>query len=232
MSQPSPPLGRTTSNVFISTWYDEEDPVLSKLCKRERGRYENFRDFAENTRKKYGIDKMAYWQQPEEVERDEDGMVVVNEDGDYSKAKLEAMADALLRDYGKEELCKECLEINREHPGEPTGHIERVPVYTRGTGEPVLNEDGTPQTVDYPEVRCPLGHVWFRGEGKARGNDGENPVLFEEHLAQRRRREIYTSGGTPDPNIVSGIYNRTHPQGRKQNTDKQRKEHGASFYRN
>lgn len=67
--------------------------------------------------------------------------------------------------------------------------------------------------------------------GKARGIAGENPVLFEEHLYSRKRREIYNQNGVPDPSINEGMFWRTHPQGRKVNSDDQRKKHGASFYR-
>lgn len=223
----SPP---TLVSGYRGSWYDEEDPVLSKL-ERGAGRYEDHRDFMLNTMKKYGSDKM-YWNNDEiEVERDDDGDVVVDSERDYSNREMEAMADALLRDYAKLELCRECLDKHRESIGEETGKIELLPMFK--DGEPVLDDKGRQMTMASPEMQCPANkrHKWYRGEGKSRGNDGSNPVLFEEHLAQRRRREIYTNEGTPDPNIVSGIYNRVHPQGRKVNTDKQRKEHGASFYR-
>lgn len=67
--------------------------------------------------------------------------------------------------------------------------------------------------------------------GKERGIGGDNPILFQEHEQARKRREIYTENGVPDPSLVSGLYNRTHPQGRKVNTDEARRKHGASFYR-
>lgn len=67
--------------------------------------------------------------------------------------------------------------------------------------------------------------------GKERGIGGENPVLFEEHLFSRKKREIYNINGVPDPEIVQGIYNRVHPQGRKVNSPEARKSNGASFYR-
>lgn len=69
------------------------------------------------------------------------------------------------------------------------------------------------------------------GTGRERGIGGENPILFEDHLHQRRRREIQCENGTPDPGIVVGLYNRTHPQGRKVNSPDQRKRNGASYYR-
>jgi hypothetical protein len=73
--------------------------------------------------------------------------------------------------------------------------------------------------------------------------NGENPILFEEHLYNRRRREINVASGTPDdlrglwdkPGVTRGdgqvLYNRTHPQGRKVNSEEARKRHGASWYR-
>lgn len=46
----------------------------------------------------------------------------------------------------------------------------------------------------------------------------------------RMRHEIYTANGTPDPAIASGLYWRTHPQGRKFNTGTTQAEGGHSFY--
>lgn len=48
---------------------------------------------------------------------------------------------------------------------------------------------------------------------------------------ERLKREIYTTHGTVDPNISSGMYWRSHPDGRKVNTDEQRKKNSASYYR-
>lgn len=67
--------------------------------------------------------------------------------------------------------------------------------------------------------------------GKPKGIKGDAPILFEEHLYARKRREIYNQNGTPDPSINEGMFWRTHPQGRKVNSDAQRRTHGASFYR-
>lgn len=69
------------------------------------------------------------------------------------------------------------------------------------------------------------------GTGKERGIGGDNPILFEDHLYQRRRREIQCASGTPDPEIVAGLYNRQHPQGRRVNSPEQRSKNGASYYR-
>ena len=67
--------------------------------------------------------------------------------------------------------------------------------------------------------------------GKVRGIGGENPILFDDHIRQRKRREVYNITGTADPNIEQGIYNRQHPGGRKVNSDEQRSKNGASYYR-
>lgn len=67
--------------------------------------------------------------------------------------------------------------------------------------------------------------------GNKRGIGGENPILFYAHLQARRRREIQPANGVPDPSIVQGIYNRTHKDGRKVNSEEQRRKNGASFYR-
>ncbi len=148
---------------------------------------------------------------------------------EYSKAQKEQIADTLLRQYGKKELCRECLTEGVEEEGGETGHVETIPQFEEG--DPLLGEDEVQITSDLPELQCPQGHIWYLGEGKSRGHAGDNPVLFEEHLIQRRRREIYPVDGIPDPSIVSGMYYKTHPQGRKVNTDKARRTQGASFYR-
>ncbi len=68
-------------------------------------------------------------------------------------------------------------------------------------------------------------------DGRKRGIGGENPILFAEHIYARRRREIYPVNGTPDPSLVAGIYNRTHPDGRKTNSEEARKKNGASYFK-
>jgi hypothetical protein len=69
----------------------------------------------------------------------------------------------------------------------------------------------------------------LRADFKVRPNSDYPVVLLEEHLKPRRKREIYVGNGIPDPSVASGLYNRTHPEGRKFHTDPaMRKEHG--FY--
>jgi hypothetical protein len=60
----------------------------------------------------------------------------------------------------------------------------------------------------------------------------EDPMwLNGEMYIRRAKREIFVADGIPDPAIVSGLYWRTHPQGRKVNSDERRKNHGDSYYR-
>jgi hypothetical protein len=69
-------------------------------------------------------------------------------------------------------------------------------------------------------------------------------ILFDDHLYNRRKREVYTTDGVPileAPDMgtefktknpgQTPIYNRTHPQGRKVNSEEQRRRNGASYYR-
>lgn len=67
--------------------------------------------------------------------------------------------------------------------------------------------------------------------GKERGIGGEDPILFDEHIYQRQKREILNENGVPEPGLVQGIYYRAHPEGRKINSEEQRKKHGASYFR-
>jgi len=60
---------------------------------------------------------------------------------------------------------------------------------------------------------------------------GDAPILFAEHLKTRYKREIYNRLGIPDPSIQQGMYWRTHPDGRKINSEEARKGSGASYYR-
>lgn len=151
----------------------------------------------------------------------------------YTKWEMERMADALLREDSDRESCRKCGSS-----GDETGEIESMP-QVKKNGEPNLDEEGNVLYMDFPEIQCGNGHRWYLGEGKRRGIDGENSILFENHLQERRRREIYTEMGTPDPSLTmdrfgrptTGMYNRTHPDGRKVNTAEQRKKSGASYYR-
>jgi len=63
-------------------------------------------------------------------------------------------------------------------------------------------------------------------------------VLMHEHLHERRKREIYNAEGKPDAAITKDLspdretmYWRTHPRGRKPNSDRSRKKNKASYYR-
>lgn len=147
--------------------------------------------------------------------------VPVFEEGQkYTKTELAAMADQMLRDDARSEVCRTCSE-----PGTETGISKQVP-------QEAKDGSGNTLVIEFAQLECPEGHTWFEGEGAVKGIDDKHApaILFEEHFASRRKREIYTTIGTPDPSIVAGIYNRTHPQGRKVNSEEQRKRNGASFY--
>lgn len=152
-----------------------------------------------------------YWQEEEAPEYEEGKS--------YTNRQMELMADELLREDARAELCRTCKQR-----GDETGKVE-------ARKQDAVDMEGHPLFLNFPEYKCKNGHKWFKGEGLARGIGGDNPILFEEHLQSRRRREIFPANGTPDPSIVAGIYNRTHPQGRKVNTEEQRKRNGASFFR-
>ncbi len=163
---------------------------------------------------------MPWWQQELEVDLND-----LEDDGDYNNAELTAYADAILRADVKTELCRQC-----EAPGEETGETALAAQYN-DRDEAILDDEGEPLFLKFAELKCEKGHRWYKGEGKSRSIGGENPILFKEHFESRRRREIYCEVGTPDPSIVQGSYNKSHPNGRKINSDAQRKRNGASYYR-
>jgi hypothetical protein len=214
---------------------DYFDDILVNLPYEKWTKWEATVDKEEYRRKTYGNTSfmmkeyerhMAVAAEDEELPEVVEPSDLEYEEGkDYRKWELEQIADNLLRADSRRELCRTCDEY-----GEETGNVESQP-QEHPDGGPLVDETGAQLYVDFPELLCRNGHVWYKGEGKARGNGGDNPVLFEEHLKNRQRREIYTSVGTPDPSIVAGIFNRTHPQGRKVNSKEQRSRHGASFYR-
>lgn len=215
-------LTGSAANSF-RPWYSDEDPILS-LALRDDYRYTNYRSKWLNTMKKYGSDNMAtaegnYWDQ-EEFDATQEPT------NDMSGWKLEKIADEMLREDSKRETCRVCGKY-----GDETGEVESQPVINSKTKEYVTDDDGNVIYADVPEIICAKKHRWYKGEGKRRGIDGRDPILFENHLADRRRREIQTSLGTPDPSIERGMYNRTHPKGRKVNSTEQRKRNGASFFR-
>lgn len=137
----------------------------------------------------------------------------------YTNRELDEIAEQLLRDDSKSEICREC-----GNPGVTTGLKESRP-------QEATDGEGNQLVIDFTEYECAEEHKWFDGEGRPKGIGGDDPILFDEHFYSRRKREIYCNAGSPDPSIVVGLYNRTHPSGRKVNTKEQRKRHGASYYR-
>lgn len=144
---------------------------------------------------------------------------------DYTEWQLEQLTNELLRVDSRKEMCRKCGA-----EGSETGEIESLPQADKD-GNPILDGEGNTLYMDFPEIRCENDHRWYKGEGKARGIQGKDPILFEHHIQDRRRREIYCAIGTPDPSIQQGVYNRTHPNGRKVNSAEQRKKNGAGFFR-
>lgn len=215
------------SGYFSGGW-DADDPVLSLAERGDDFRYRTFRakglrniDYAmEDEYGDYDLEE-SYNKIDEFGETGE-----INPDQNYSNWELERMADQLLKDDSKRETCRRCRGYGTE-----TGEVESRPLIDSKTGEYVTDDNGNALYGDFPEIMCAKGHRWYMGEGKRRGIDGQDPILFENHLQDRRRREIQTSIGTPDPSIARGMYNRVHPNGRKQNSKEQRKKNGASFYR-
>lgn len=70
----------------------------------------------------------------------------------------------------------------------------------------------------------------------------ENPtgprILFQEHIEPDWRREVNAKEGVVDAAITRAqskdgqtMYNRQHPEGRRVNSEQQRKTNGASYYR-
>ena len=62
-------------------------------------------------------------------------------------------------------------------------------------------------------------------------------VKFESQLKKITSREKHSKSGVVDDTITSAgspdgqrIYNRSHPEGRRVNTEEQRKEHGSSYF--
>ena len=183
------------------------------------------------------------------IEDDDDDMDEAAEDTDtsynpkkkYSKLQLEELADALLREDSNRELCRQCKEkdVDTLPYGEETGYTEWV-LQKDKEGNAELDAEGNACYVAFPQLTCDNGHRWFKGQGPRRNLNGRNPILFETHLYNRKRREIHVKDGVPDPAFTmdrwgkrptQGMYYRVHPLGRKQNTDQQRKKNGASFYR-
>lgn len=114
----------------------------------------------------------------------------------------------------------------------------------RWQGDPVDPDDFDPEKEYKSSELEDFADAFLRRDAKENNPiSGENPILFEEHLYNRRRREILVGSGTPDDiqgldderGVHRGdgqkIFNRTHPRGRKVNSEEQRKKNGASFYR-
>lgn len=164
---------------------------------------------------------MPWWDDQEEFDATQD----IDPKVDYSNWQLEQLTNEILRQDSRREMCRKCGKY-----GEETGVVESMPQADED-GNPQLDTEGNILYMDFPEIVCEGEHRWYKGEGKARSIQGANPILFENHLQDRRRREIYNTQGVPDPSIQRGMYNKAHPKGRKINSPEQRRKSGASYYR-
>jgi hypothetical protein len=121
-------------------------------------------------------------------------------------------------------LCRECHLSLHEKPIvnwafvdylEPGQIVELVPDYEEGVR---YNERQLGYLADKMLILNP---------------DPDRPVLFWAQVRSRKRREILTDRGVPDPSIVQGMYWRTHPRGRAwwnyEERQDDEKKHG--FYR-
>jgi len=185
---------------------------------------------------KGGFEDSETIDEDEDLLEEEEEEKVYEEGTKYSSEQLIEFADKLLRADSNRELCRKCKEkddsVDFLPYGEETGVIESLL-------QDALDDEGNQLYLDFPELKCEKGHRWFKGEGQRRDIRGPNPILFESHLYNRKRREIYVESGQPDPAFTmdrkgrptQGMYNRTRPDGRKVNTKAQRARNGASFYR-
>jgi hypothetical protein len=159
----------------------------------------------------------------------------------WTGSELELIADTMLREDSNAELCRVCRDKdpNSLPYGKETGHIEWQ-IQKDKDGNVLLDSEDNALYVAFPELRCPKGHRWYKGEGPRRNINGVNPILFETHIYNRKRREIYVKEGIPDPAYTMdrwgkrptpGQYYRTHPLGRKTNSQEQRARNGASYYK-
>lgn len=112
---------------------------------------------------------------------------------------------------------------------ERTARIQK----TKGTDQ--RRQPRVQETPEYVEgQRYTRKQLTFMADEILRQDDKdirEDPcILLPEHYKDRMRREVYVSTGIPDPSVASGLYWRTHPEGRRVHSDERRKK-GATFYR-
>jgi len=99
-----------------------------------------------------------------------------------------------------------------------------------------LEEDFNPEHKYSSSTLEAYADKLLREDTKARPE--EPKILFQEHIETRWSREVHSETGVADQTLTNAqtpdgapSYNRTHPQGRKVNSEKQRKNSGASYYR-
>jgi hypothetical protein len=113
-------------------------------------------------------------------------------------ADLERMADELLAIDLRSELCRSCSER-----GVKLGDPIKLVVLDASDADTGLRAVSA-------RFVCENGHVWHEGEGKARGRDGDSPILLDKHLAHRRTKEAHFTDGTITDGTTPGMFHRTH----------------------
>lgn len=113
---------------------------------------------------------------------------------------------------------------------------QRTPYTTRKEFEKDLPEFD-PTRTDYTDRELELYSNSLLRLDKDANPDGPQ-IIFQEHIEPKWRREVLANSGTVDDEVTKSLsrdgqmmYNRTHPQGRKVNSEEQRKKNGASWYR-
>src|SRR3954453_10002446 len=114
-----------------------------------RPRYKRTRSKSRVIQKRHGLDrrKRMYFEE-EEAPDYEEGRT------DYTKHQLQLMADEMLRDDARSELCRVC-----EKRGSETGNVESR------LQQGITDTEGNALSLDFPEYECGNGHRWYKGEG-------------------------------------------------------------------
>lgn len=95
------------------------------------------------------------------------------------------------------------------------------------------------QTYSKIELDLFADAILWRDVQNGRRNFHDPVILFEEHELERRKREIYVWTGTPTETVLADfespdgqrMYWRSHPRGRRMNSEEQKKKNRASWYR-
>jgi hypothetical protein len=135
-----------------------------------------------------------------------------NHKGQYEKFK--AREELLRKRYGLKKPRNEWLYMKADWRS--ADKMGWIPEYTEGVPYNHKQLEWMADKMIFTDLEyIPTGHILSRDMWK-----------------RRKRHEIYTDLGAPDPNIVEGLYWRTHPQGIPWRTSEEmRADGGQSFYK-